>query len=219
MPFDPEEFGIDYPVENEEAGQVPGYLQADNTMHEAEKRMEKAVYYKALLQDTFFDDNNITAREVETEVKAFVRSRFNTLLGIANKPPEETLTADEIRTLKMIVVSLLAKSKNEERPVKVATPKEVAPAVVAVTPKPKPVQPVGPPKVKRKRVSKAQAGEQVVQQETPSPTPTVSTAKPKVGIDGQVRPVGQQPKVSANPLAESAYLASQSKRINNVRDE
>jgi hypothetical protein len=98
-----------------------GLSEMENLEIEVEKRFEIALYYRALLKDTFFDDNNEASKMVEGEVRNFIKTRLETLLGIREKPQAkqiEQFTEEEVTVLKSVASKLIKNSKLLETPTK-----------------------------------------------------------------------------------------------------
>jgi hypothetical protein len=81
---------------------------------EVEKRFEVAMYYRLLLRDTLFKDSSEAANIVEQEVRGFVRSRLELLMGLGQPQQDkqqvsEVFDQDEITALKAIAARVLRK--------------------------------------------------------------------------------------------------------------
>ena len=63
-------------------GLAPGQRSLEETFTEAERRFDKAKYYKLLLAQPIFSDSSVAGQEVEAEVRAFAQERFEVFLGM-----------------------------------------------------------------------------------------------------------------------------------------
>lgn len=169
MSFNPDEFGL--PVEEYEAeddGESGPLLLAeappprvDQGMLQAEKRLAKASCYKVLIHGTFFDRQDAVTAEVEREIKEFVRSRFEDLLGMMKpveppKPPPSIFNDIEVKVLKDIASQVLRRQQAGPAVFQAPQPQQptlAAPkAQEAAYTQPAPAQsPVGPPKLKKRK--------------------------------------------------------------------
>lgn len=109
--------------------------------NEAVKRISKAKLFESLLTASFFDEEEVESsikREVEKEIKTFIVSRLEELLGI--KSPSEqnykvqqnssksqlSLTAEETAALKLVakkITSTIAPQQQVQQPIKKITKK------------------------------------------------------------------------------------------------
>lgn len=93
----------------------------DDQLTEVEKRLEVASYYRLLLNDHLFGTMTPAALEVEKEVRSFIRSRLEVLLGIKQEtaPAKDVFTEAEVAALKSVASKVLRKPELAE-PVKPA---------------------------------------------------------------------------------------------------
>jgi hypothetical protein len=136
----------------------------EGSLTEAEKRLEKAQFYKAVMKGGFFGQNQShLAKEVETEIRRFATERMNILLGISQVPQavkeaKMPFTDQEIGILKKIIETAMKRFGGGNGP-PVVTPVAVQPVVeqvhlvqTAPNPNPQPRQnaqvkrPVGRPR-------------------------------------------------------------------------
>lgn len=141
-------------------GKKRGSVQLDDDdiedqLSEAEKRLAKAVYYKAIIKGGVVEDNGTEqAQEVNDEAKAWARSRMAVLLGVRAeaKPAVELFTDDEVAALKKLASKVMGLASAPPEPVVKVMPASTAPepkiAKVAAS---KPVS-TPEPQNKRRRV-------------------------------------------------------------------
>lgn len=139
MFFSDQEEAYGQAVEQSQQGQAQVQVPSDETfdlleesiegsLTEAEKRLEKAQFYKAVMKGGFFGQNqSILAKEVETEIRKFATERMNVLLGISQAPQvvqqsKMPFTDQEIDYLK----KMLQKAMNRQA----ASPPVVTPVTV-----------------------------------------------------------------------------------------
>lgn len=81
----------------------------DATMHEVEKRLEIASYYRLLLEDNLFTDASEAATKVNAEVRDFVRRRLEVLMGIRadKKEVEAQFSKEEVVALKAVAAKVM----------------------------------------------------------------------------------------------------------------
>lgn len=83
----------------------------EEQMSEAELRLQKASYYRILLDDHLFDDHtNPICAEIEKEMRGFVRTRLGVLLNLtAEKDPgTELFSTPEVSALKVLAATFNA---------------------------------------------------------------------------------------------------------------
>lgn len=160
-PFYDENYGLSDETEeavgqttNEEAVETTSADEDEQLMAKAEKRLEIANYYKSLLQNSLFDIPDEAAQRVESEVRAFVRSRLEVLLGMrAEKPVVQQaaqFTKDEVMALKKLAEKLIGQPKLLDN-----TPK-AKPVQVKAVPVPNKVKAPEAPKLPKKEEVKAE---------------------------------------------------------------
>jgi hypothetical protein len=127
MAFD---FNIEDPLA-EEAPQQTRETVADfeEQFSEAERRFARAQYYRALLSESIFgDDNSQNATEVVEEIRGFIRSRLAVLLGVKVEPvqkAESVFTDEELQVLKAVCSKVLKKPSLIQEPAKAPVLKKV----------------------------------------------------------------------------------------------
>lgn len=115
MPFDFDESDlnaiVDEPQQQEVAQAVQEQANFDTQMSEVERRLELAQYYRLLLNDSLFNNRSEAAATVEAEVRDFVRSRLEILLGVKKEQVKAVsdFNDDEIQALKAVASRLLKK--------------------------------------------------------------------------------------------------------------
>jgi hypothetical protein len=172
--------------------ETPTCYDEDPEFDEVEQRLQTAQYYKLLLREALFgDDQSPAAAQVEAELREFVRTRVKVLLGMEGPKVnvierDPVFNADEITALKELAHRLLAASEDLGKPQKapsspVEAPKaEVRPVEVQADkkrPGPKPGAKYGPRKPSLRQVS---VPEDLRSQEAPStPARAAPAAPPK----------------------------------------
>lgn len=124
-------------------------------LSEVEKRFELASYYKLLLNHDFFDVTSQEGRQVEREIRSFIKNRLEVLLGMRDATdgalavaPAPQFTPKETGALKALAAKVLGKpSVLIEKPKK-APPVLKPAAVTDVTPAPRPPAVVARPTAK-----------------------------------------------------------------------
>jgi hypothetical protein len=143
--------------------------QGSQLLSEVEQRLEKAQYYKLLLNGWLFDgDNSPSATAVMEEIREFVVDRLNVLMGLKNEvqAPVNNFTDEEIWALKGVASKVL------QRPNIVAPPQ----------PKPQPQQPRAKPQPKLNSVrmnNRPQQPQQMQQRASGVPTTKKAVAAPQ----------------------------------------
>lgn len=76
----------------------------ESQMSEVEARFEVAQYYRLLLNDSLFQDppNPSVANRVETEIRAFIKTRMQALMGIAVDAPGKIFSDSEVQVLRTL---------------------------------------------------------------------------------------------------------------------
>src|SRR5262249_21609094 len=64
-------------------------------LSEVERRLEIASHYRLLLQDRLFESTSLAARQVEAEVRAFVKERLEILVGMRQPTTAQTQTVKD----------------------------------------------------------------------------------------------------------------------------
>lgn len=90
------------------------HQQFDERMSEVESRLEVAQYYKVLLNDDLFDNTSECAKTVQKEIRGFVKSRLEFLLGIKSEVKATTeqkvaFTLEEVTALKALASKVMGK--------------------------------------------------------------------------------------------------------------
>lgn len=120
----------------------------ENSISEAERRLEMANYYKCIIRaDLFGADDSPIAKAVQLEMRNYATDRLETLMGIKQESSMPTaapsaFTEDEIRMLKAMA-STAARVKSEDRQPQltpVSSPHPSASPVVKSPPKIDPIQ-------------------------------------------------------------------------------
>lgn len=168
----------------------------EEQMSEAELRLQKASYYRILLDDHLFEDqSNPICVEIEREMRQFVRTRLSVLLNLTSEkePGTDLFSTQEVSALKAMAASFNAQ---EVAVLKALAAKIVSrPALMGNSPVklPEPPKPVPQKPALKKRVVEAKkpAQKQAVVQK-PVTVPPV-----------QQKPNKQQPK--AKKLEEATF--------------
>jgi hypothetical protein len=134
----------------------------DEELSEAEKRIAKAMYYKAIVRGGVVeDDGTAQAAEVNDEAKVWARQQMAVLLGLVTAvapAPKADATFDEreVKALKLLASKLVAMGEEEAKPEpvvkKVSAP--TTPVVKKVGAPPAPPQPKPTPKSPQKTNAK-----------------------------------------------------------------
>lgn len=86
--------------------QITEETDVEEQMSEVEARLEVAQYYRLILNETLFDDapNPAVAERVEEEIRGFVKTRMQALMGVAQpeKAPARIFTDAEVQALRTI---------------------------------------------------------------------------------------------------------------------
>lgn len=94
--------------------------QLDQELSEAERRFEKAQYYRLLLRESFFENTSAEAVEVVEEIRQYIRERMAVLLGIKQETVapvvEAQFTEEEAAVLKALTAKFLKKPQLMEPP-------------------------------------------------------------------------------------------------------
>jgi hypothetical protein len=81
-------------------------MSVEEQMSEVETRLEVAQYYKLILNDTLFDDppNVEIAEQVEEEIRGFIKTRMQALMGVVEKPkaPQKIFADAEVQALRTL---------------------------------------------------------------------------------------------------------------------
>ncbi len=180
----------------------------DAQFREVEDRLQTAQYYRLLLNDSLFDVSDAAGRQVDTEIKAFVRERLEVLMGIRAAKPvvriekvEPQFGPEELAALKLVAKLCIEKNATKLAAAKPEKPK-AEPALKKPKPEAKPApKPVTPPQAPR-----------------PAPKPSPVVPKPKIPglkkptVPGSVRklpipapapkgkPAGPKPRAQDNRI-------------------
>lgn len=176
--FHPQEAAVEEVLD--EAAQV------DEQMSEVEAKLELARYYRMLLNGSLFTDvSSAPARQVEKEVRDFVRQRLAVLMGVQQEPVKKPKITDlfdgeEVETIKMLIAKVRAKAGTAP-----AAPREPAPE----------------PSLQPKKVPAAPA----LAKKTPPPAqvnarPPPQQPAPQTEPEPAERPAPRQPAGKTNPL-------------------
>lgn len=217
MPFD---------FDSENQPTVPGILQEqeeaveeflaeeeelDSQLSEAERRLAKAQYYHALLnQEIFEGDTSESAQAITEEIRIFIRGRLAILLGITaeatpQKPTKPVFEEDETQILRQLARKLLKKPQLMEPQgppmLKKAEPPPT-PTVKKAQPRPAPTSVPGPG-LKR---SEAQARIKAGKEQARKPPPKAKSTQETLTVDGTVY------QKFVDPRQGDIYLDAEGKR-------
>lgn len=209
---------------------TPAEIDFEEQMSEVEMRLEKAYYYRMLLQQNPFDSDSPIAIEVWKDISKILRARLGELLGIGKGPSAVPLAAqftDEEAVILKSVAGKLLKNAN-----------------VIAQPKPKKapgLRKVSVAEVEGKKPTMVMRQEAVMQQvvKPAQPAATITARGGKAGAknktykkhitdDGrevvmdvtkQVRPVGMQPMPMPNIELSNAHATAQAAQIASQQDE
>jgi hypothetical protein len=205
--------GVDQALGDLEQEEVP----EREELSEVEKRFDLASYYKLLLNHDFFDVTSPRGRQVEREIRAFIKNRLEVLLGmrdandgtLAVTQPSQ-FSPQETGALKALAAKVLGKPN-----ILVDKPKKVVPvlkpaAVTDVTPAPRPPAVVARPVAKTSpgpvaRVPKAGSGK-VPGSKYKRHTVIKKNAEGKeyvADLTQQVRPSPGQPQPVPMPMGQA----------------
>ena len=114
----------------------------DAEMAAVEERLAIAQYYRLLLNDTLFNDASAAASQVEKEVRAFVRSRLEVLMGVkpekkaAPVPVQLPFSTAQLEVLKKVADKVLdAEARGGFKPTQPVAPVQAPPPTLnKVTP-------------------------------------------------------------------------------------
>lgn len=145
--FDEGGYGVPDEEAEDTASQVLSDLESnediDQKMSEVEKRLELASYYKLLLNNPLFDIDNDAAQSVQQEIRDFIRSRLEVLVGLKQdvKVIQSALPFDdkEVVALKSLAAKVMGKPsllQEVKKPTlnKVSVPAAQPQSKTAVTP-------------------------------------------------------------------------------------
>lgn len=138
---------LDEDQEQDETAESTAHDRLMSSLEEVDKRLHKASYYRAILDNSLFGgDTSDVAEEVESEFREFARKRLSVLMGIetesAQSNPEivfltENLTEERVEALVAWADKLLAKPHLlAAQPQPQATPVMTAPQVTQHRPQP-----------------------------------------------------------------------------------
>lgn len=187
-----------------------GYVSpASRRLSNIEKRLLKAQYYRNLIEYEFFDNGDATSAEVEEEIRTFLISRMEALVGEeAQAPVAERFTPEEVQYLKLWAKTLKSKAEEPQRPPQPTVAPRPTPQAPVTRPAPPPPPP-GPTLKTRKRSP-------VVSM--PGEAPTRRTKK---AVPGKVRPTSGLPQPIPVPsgagmeavMAQKAMLEASNARV------
>lgn len=121
-------------------------------LNEAEWRLEKAGYYRTVMNSQLLSSDHPAAIEVEQELQDWAKGRLEQLLGLRIEPTNDKpvqviesvkvpFNEDEVGALKALAARVLGKKEQTIAPATVAAPSK--PAVTPATSKPRPtIKPV-----------------------------------------------------------------------------
>lgn len=186
-------------------------------LSEVEKRFDLASYYKLLLKHDFFDVVSPQGRQVEQEIRAFIKNRLEVLLGMRDSKdtaaigPPPQFSSKEVSALKAIAARVLEKPIILTEKPKRGRPPTLKPATVMdVTPAPRPPAIVARPTLKA-------TGPVLKTVKTKPPGKYKSVQKNAAGVEyvrdltPQVRPGPNDPQPLPMPLGEAMTMISEQK--------
>lgn len=168
-------------------------VSVEEQMSEVESRLEVAQYYKLILNETLFDNppNVTVAEQVEEEIRGFIKTRMQALMGVAEKPKatQKIFTDAEIQTLRTLAQSEVAGALK-------ALAAKVLKKPTILEAKPLPVEkPKDEPKVRREPILKK------IGQRTQNQVPTVKGRQQKKQFKVVTTEDGREVKMDITPQA------------------
>jgi hypothetical protein len=169
----------------------------EEQMTEAELRLQKASYYRILLDDHLFDDHsNPICAEIEKEMRQFVRTRLGVLLNLTSEkePGTELFSTQEVSALKAVAASFNAQEIAVLKTLAakiVSKPGLIGQAAVKPAEPPKPAPPLKPT-LKKRSVPDKKPEKEVVQ-------------KPVVAQPVQQKPKKQPDKPVVKKPTEASF--------------
>ena len=172
-------------------------------IEEVDKRLEKAIYYREILKTPLFEDASQIAQDVNDEIREFVHTRLQNLMGMKTKEEVAQVVnqfdedeANQIRALlsrfddkELIVLKALAVKFKGKASLIESTPSKPSSPIVQKPSRPVPVEkrpdkPVpAPRKAQMRRVQQPAAA---------TPAPAVARPQGKAATKpGQGKPAGQ----------------------------
>jgi hypothetical protein len=195
------------------------------TFTEAERRFDKAKYYKLLLGQPIFSDSSAAGEEVEAEVRTFAQERFEVFLGMRQERGAIPAVFDGwekedfdallqlIRTIRAkagLVTAAVSKPAAPKAEPSIAQRAPAAPTATAEpTLRPRTLEPqkLGqnpPTRVPGPAPTKAQRQPKGARQRKLKPLIDPYTGQVKVGDDG--RPLMKDVTPQVRPSADSGYI-------------
>ena len=172
-------------------------------MDEVEMRLEKAQYYRLLLNGSFFDEvgNTQVADQVESEIREFVRGRMQVLVGVT--APEPVKTALPFSEAEILAIRTLALPEVAEALKALAAKVLKKPEIL--TAKPPPIKPIPDPGPKKEPTLRKVA----VRRPGRPPNPQPASAPPQSAVGRPAKkqfktvttPDGQEVKMDITPQA------------------
>lgn len=184
---------------------------AQSRMMSIDRRLMKAQYYRALMEGNLFDQSDEISSEVEREMKDYIVSRMEALVGEDPATANASkFTDEEVNILKVWAKTLKAKSE-QPRPAAVPATPTVRPVAVPTAPVASPAYPTTPapagPQVRRKRAptvrmpGAAEAQPPRPQQAAPQPSaPVPQPPAPRTGGSKKPGKVRAPPGVQGLPM-------------------
>jgi hypothetical protein len=154
----------------------------DAQMSEAERRLEKAMYYRVLLNQQLFSENSDISSEIESELREFIKQRLGILLGMVPEMKVSSVPSqftDEEVTVLREVAAKLSKSPH-------LMPKQKEPPQLnAVKGPQKPTfQQVAPPTQKARSQTQNTQPTQQTQRKVPGPKKKKGATGEFMTVDG-----------------------------------
>lgn len=183
--------------------------QFDSQLSEVEKRLARAQYYHALLnQEIFEGDHSEAAQVIVEEIRQFIRGRLGVLLGVsaevpAQKPAKPVFEEDEAQILRQLARKLLKKPQLMEAPPPAPTVKKAEPpAVKKVQARPPPTSVPGPGLKRSDALARIKAAKAGARKPPAKAKPTEET----LTVDGVVY------RKFVDPKQGDLYLDAEGKR-------
>lgn len=207
----------DYPEDSSESEVLADYIIEDNSntslVNEAVKRVEQANLYMTLINHSLFSVGSARPeiiQLVQAEIREFIASRLNVLLGITQAKQESSFDEDEVEALKSLASRVLKRS-TEAQP---SQPRivQVSSAPVSRQPAVRPPQPV---KVKAAPQPQEQAAPQEQEEVSPDGEPRIQKRFVKKAVSARVKP---KPMPSQNQMNASITAQAMARSANPSSD-
>jgi hypothetical protein len=192
----------------------------EEQMSEVEMRLEKAYYYRMLLQQNPFDSDSPVAIEVWKDISKILRARLGELLGIVSLPLVSAVapqfTEEEAKILKAVASKLLKNVEDKSKPKPKKAPSLRKVSVTEVESNKVNVRPVAKPEVKppavvaRGRSGKSKILKKVI---------TDNGNEVVMDVTPQTKPTGASPLPMPDIAMSNAHATAQGARIAASQDE